>query len=142
MQLQRSSLNAVLVHEGTAKPLLGMLFTLHQASHAQQRLVTTTTVTLVPSVYPRSRTRKFEKRGYMAWLLNLYKMAAVLTEEPRLEEKSNEMPDEADDEIEDPQETGGESSSKKKKKKKKKKKGRFDFKQVCLEKKSKYFVIA
>ena len=46
------------------------LFTLHQASHAQQRLATTTTVTLVPSVYPRSRTRKFEKRGYMAWLLN------------------------------------------------------------------------
>ena len=60
-------------------------------------------------------------------------MAAVLIEEPRLEEKANEMPDE-DDEIENLQETGVESSSKKKKKKKKKKKGGFDFKQVCKQK--------
>ena len=73
------------------------------------------------------------KRGYMAWLLSWNKMAAVLIEEPRLEEKANEMPDE-DDEIENLQEAGVESSSKKKKKKKKKKKGGFDFKQVCKQK--------
>ena len=60
-------------------------------------------------------------------------MAAVLIEQPRLEEKANEMLDE-DDEIENLPEAGGESSSKKKKKKKKKKKGGFDFKQVCMEK--------
>ena len=54
-------------------------------------------------------------------------MAAVLIEQPRLEEKANEMLDE-DDEIENLPEAGGESSSKKKKKKKKKKKGGFDFK--------------
>lgn len=50
-------------------------------------------------------------------------MAAVLTEEPRLEDKTNEMPEAADDEVEDLQEGNGDSSSKKKKKKKKKKKG-------------------
>lgn len=57
-------------------------------------------------------------------------MAAVLTEEPRLEDKTNEMPEAADDEVEDLQEGNGDSSSKKKKKKKKKKKGGCDFKQV------------
>ena len=57
-------------------------------------------------------------------------MAAVLTVEPRLEEKANDMPDEGDDEIEDPPEANGVSSSKKKKKKKKKKKGGVVFKQV------------
>ena len=55
-------------------------------------------------------------------------MAAVLTEETRLEEKVNEIPDEADDEVEDLQTAGGESTSKKKKKKKKKKKGLFTLK--------------
>jgi len=57
-------------------------------------------------------------------------MAAVLTEEPCLEEKANDMPDEGDDKFEDPQEANGVSSSKKKKKKKKKKKGGVVFKQV------------
>lgn len=50
-------------------------------------------------------------------------MAAVLIEEPHLEEKANEIPDKADDEVEDLQAANGESTSKKKKKKKKKKKG-------------------
>ena len=53
-------------------------------------------------------------------------MAAVLTEEPRLEKESiNEMPEDGDDEVEDLQEAS-EVSSKKKKKKKKKKKGQFN----------------
>ena len=55
-------------------------------------------------------------------------MAAVLTEEPHLEEKANEIPDKADDEVEDLQAANGESTSKKKKKKKKKKKGLLTFK--------------
>ena len=63
-------------------------------------------------------------------------MAAVLTERPRLEEKANEMPDEADDDVEDLQEAGGDSSGKKKKKKKKKKKGGYDFKHFWTEKKT------
>ena len=49
-------------------------------------------------------------------------MAAVLSEEPRLE-NTNEMPEDGDDEVEDLQEASVESASKKKKKKKKKKKG-------------------
>ena len=53
-------------------------------------------------------------------------MAAVLSEEPRLE-NTNEMPEDGDDEVEDLQEASAESVSKKKKKKKKKKKG-----QLCL----------
>ena len=55
-------------------------------------------------------------------------MAAVLSEEPRLEkETTNEMPEEGDDEVEDMQEISEDTSSKKKKKKKKKKKGQFSF---------------
>lgn len=55
-------------------------------------------------------------------------MAAVLSEEPRLEkETNNEMPEEGDDEVEDLQEVSEDTSSKKKKKKKKKKKGQFSF---------------
>lgn len=65
----------------------------------------------------------------MAWILSQFfrfKMAAVLTEEPRLEKEStNEMPEDGDDEVEDLQEANEVSSSKKKKKKKKKKKGQF-----------------
>ena len=54
-------------------------------------------------------------------------MAAVLTEEPRLEKESiNEMPEDGDDEVEDLQDANEVSSSKKKKKKKKKKKGQFN----------------
>lgn len=57
-------------------------------------------------------------------------MAAVLTEEPRLEKESrNEMPEDGDDEVEDLQEANEVSSSKKKKKKKKKKKGQFTFRE-------------
>ena len=53
-------------------------------------------------------------------------MAAVLTEEPRLEKEStNVIPEDGDDEVEDLQEANEVSTSKKKKKKKKKKKGRF-----------------
>ena len=53
-------------------------------------------------------------------------MAAVLTEEPRLEKEStNEMPEDGDDEVEDLVDANEVSSSKKKKKKKKKKKGQF-----------------
>ena len=50
-------------------------------------------------------------------------MTAVLTEEPRLEEKVNDASVEVDEEAEELQENGVDSSSKKKKKKKKKKKG-------------------
>ena len=51
------------------------------------------------------------------------KMAAVLTEEPRLEVKVDDPSVEVDEEVEELQENGVDSSSKKKKKKKKKKKG-------------------
>ena len=61
-------------------------------------------------------------------------MAAVLTEVPRLEEKAIELTEEADDEVEEPQEAIVDSSSKKKKKKKKKKKGWISFKHVLTEK--------
>ena len=50
-------------------------------------------------------------------------MTAVLTDEPRLEEKVNDASVEVDEEAEEFQENGVDSSSKKKKKKKKKKKG-------------------
>ena len=50
-------------------------------------------------------------------------MTAVLTEEPRLEEKVDDASVEVDEEAEELQENGVDSSSKKKKKKKKKKKG-------------------
>ena len=50
-------------------------------------------------------------------------MAAVLTEEPRLEEKVDDASVEVDEQVEELQENGVDSSSKKKKKKKKKKKG-------------------
>ena len=53
----------------------------------------------------------------------LSKMTAVLTEEPRLEEKVDDASVEVDEEAEELQENGVDSSSKKKKKKKKKKKG-------------------
>ena len=70
----------------------------------------------------------------MAWLLNQFsfrfKMAAVLTEEPRLEKESiSEMPEDGDDEVEDLQDANEVSSSKKKKKKKKKKKGQCNHRQ-------------
>ena len=53
-------------------------------------------------------------------------MAAVLSEEPRLEKEStNDMPEDGDDEVEDLQEASENVSSKKKKKKKKKKKGKL-----------------
>ena len=74
----------------------------------------------------------------MAWLLNQFsfrfKMAAVLTEEPRLEKESiSEMPEDGDDEVEDLQDANEVSSSKKKKKKKKKKKGQFNLNVKRLE---------
>ena len=56
-------------------------------------------------------------------MVALSKMAAVVTEEPRLEEKVDDASVEVDDEAEELQENGVDSSSKKKKKKKKKKKG-------------------
>ena len=57
------------------------------------------------------------------YVVALSKMTAVLTEEPRLEEKVNDASVEVDEEAEELQENGVDSSSKKKKKKKKKKKG-------------------
>ena len=57
------------------------------------------------------------------YMVALSKMAAVITEEPRLEEKVDDASVEVDDEAEEIQEKGVDSSSKKKKKKKKKKKG-------------------
>ena len=59
-------------------------------------------------------------------------MAAVLSEQPRLEKESNEIPEDGDDEIEDLQEVSEDSSSKKKKKKKKKKKGQFSMEEFYM----------
>ena len=78
----------------------------------------------------RNKTRDWDRKKNCSYpilirnyMVALSKMATVLTEEPRLEEKVDDASAEVDEEAEELQENGVDSSNKKKKKKKKKKKG-------------------